>query len=286
MAEFEQTRDELASRRGEHERSRAQLLLAREAVRQAERGLEQFARSETTRRREERARLEQALQDARDTAAQAAEGLAGARATEAAALKAFETFSDPRDNLGKLSDAYPILLFPLRVETRFKTDPTGRPQLWVRVYPDTCLIDTFEASLTEQELANAQAFWARVWRAGGDEPLERGAWRELVASHGSGRSGWIVRQYMPLNPADRPVRSAPSDVLLIIVAAVPLPAAAVTYWQAVWKADGNGAALQAAYDALEIAVGASQAREILERYRPFNFGDTPTPPLTRNDVRV
>jgi hypothetical protein len=52
MAEFEQARDELASRRGEHERGRARLLLAREAVRQAERALEEFARSDNARRRQ------------------------------------------------------------------------------------------------------------------------------------------------------------------------------------------------------------------------------------------
>ncbi len=93
-----------------------------------------------------------------------------------------------------MAGPFPILLLPLRIETRFKTTAAGAPQLWVRVYPDTCLVDGFEGSLTEQEVTNARAFWAAIWRAGGDEALERAASRDIVASHGSGRASWVVRQ--------------------------------------------------------------------------------------------
>lgn len=286
MAEFDQQRDELAHRRDEKVRAREQAMLARERVRRAERALEDFSRRASRRQGEDRAHLEQELALAQAVAARAAKGLEGALADEVAALKAFEGFTDPRRQLGQLSDDYPILLFPLRLETRFKAGPAGKPQLWVRVYPDTCLIDTFEASLSEQEVANAQAFWARVWRAGGDEALERAAWRELVASYGSGRAGWIVRQYTPNNPAGKPVKTDASDILLIVTASSPLPAEAATYWEAAWKASGAGAALQDAYDTLVAAVGDTQARDIVENHRPFNFDDTPAPPLTRADVRA
>ena len=109
-------------------------------------------------------------------------------------LDAFLPLTDPREQIEELSDLYPILLLPLRLETRFKkvTTPNGTAhQLWVRVFPDDCAIDTFEASLSETEVKNAQTYWAQVWRAGDDVNLRRAAWRNLVASHGAGRALWI-----------------------------------------------------------------------------------------------
>ncbi|HEX7745060.1 MAG TPA: hypothetical protein VF462_07350 [Micromonosporaceae bacterium] len=156
----------------------------------------------------------------------------------------------------------------------------------MRVYPDVCLVDSFEPELSTQEVDNARAFWAAIWRAGGDEAGERTAWRDLVAAHGSGRAGWIVRRYEPLNPLDQPQRGDPAGVLLVIVATDPLPSAAAEYWEAAWRAGGNPAALQEAYAALEDAAGRGTAREIAEAYRPVNFDDPPAPAHTRATTPV
>ena len=261
MTEFEARRDELAAHRLELERTREQALLAREAARRAEQKLATFERSAGRRDQAEA-----------DPAGGGAARRAGPRRK---ARPATRQPARPGDGAGRclrrLHRSAPLdgpvvrpvsrsLLFPLRLETRFKQGPAGQPQLWVRVYPDTCLIDTFEASLTEQEVADAQVFWANIWRAAGDEAEERAAWRELVGAHGSGRAGWIVRQYLPLNPADKPIRNDPAAVFLIIIAPGPLPAAAGVYWGAVWMADGDPVAAAAAYQALESAVGSAQAR--------------------------
>jgi hypothetical protein len=286
MTDFDQRRDLLARARREAEAKRKELLLAREAQRRQEDALQTFTRSQTDRRGREREALESALEQARATTHRLHDELAGLRAEADGRLEGFADFTDPRTEIARLSDQHPILLFPLRLETRFKTGANGQPQLWVRIYPDTCLIDTFEPSLTEQEVKSAQAFWSGIWRAGADEALEREAWRQLVAAHGSGRAGWIVRNHLPLNPNDKQAKVAPTDVLLIIVAPGALPGAALTYWEAAWKADGAPAALQAAYATLVAAVGAAQASNILEHHRPFNFADTPTPPRTRADVRA
>ncbi|MCB0850671.1 MAG: hypothetical protein KDD63_00395, partial [Bacteroidetes bacterium] len=74
----------------------------------------------------------------------------------------FLDFSDPGKNLGQLNDNYPILMLPLRIETRFKkvnADGRVRDELWVRVFPDDCSIDTFEEHLSNSEILNAQDFW-------------------------------------------------------------------------------------------------------------------------------
>ena len=177
----------------------------------------------------------------------------------------------------------------MRVETRFVTTG-GKPQLWVRVYPDDCWIDTFEPDLSAAELANAKRYWEGVWRAGGQQGDLRAAWRRLVTAHGAGRAGWIVDTYRPVNLAQQPVKAAASDEVLVIATRTPLvPAEAAAigaYWQAVWLADDDVDAEQAARTALEAAVGAARAAELVAGYEPYNLPDRPPAPLGKADVTL
>ncbi|SFF10847.1 hypothetical protein [Nitrosomonas sp. Nm166] len=139
--------------------------------------------------------------------------LLDAQAAELQARLAFKDFSDPRKHLSQLSDDTPILLFPLRIETRFKTltrrgapataaAPAAHHELWVRVYPDDIAVDGFEPLLSESEAKNAASYFAAIEAAGDDEGLKRAAWRSLAASHGSGRAHWIVQNAQPQNGAE------------------------------------------------------------------------------------
>jgi len=97
-------------------------------------------------------------------------------------------FSDPREQLKNMPDDTPFLLFPVRLETRFKkvTQRGGseRDELWVRVYPDDCAIDQFEEVLSESELRSARIFWEQWWKAGIHESQLHGALAGLFSSHG------------------------------------------------------------------------------------------------------
>jgi hypothetical protein len=89
-------------------------------------------------------------------------------------------------------------LFPIRVETRFVNTAGaggGRPQLWVRFYPDDCLVDTFEPTLSEAELLRVRQFWIAWASAGSIEDQERGALA------GAGR----LLRLRPCGVAHRPV---------------------------------------------------------------------------------
>jgi hypothetical protein len=286
MTDFEARRGELRGIRAALQQKRSEALLAQEAARRAERDLTKLSRSSSEDTEDERERMRRRLASAEEGKTRATDELARLRAEAAATLEAFGAFTDPTEQLARLPDRSPILLLPLRLETRFKTAEDGRPQLWVRVFPDTCLIDTFEPTLTEQEVRNAQAFWARFWSAAGDEALERAAWRELVAAHGSGRSRWIILHYTPLNPDEKPTESDGADVRLIITAPQALPAAVTAYWEAAWRADGDANALQEAYDDLAAALGVEQASAAVERDHPFNFDDRPPAPKTHEDAQV
>ncbi len=270
MAEFDELRDQLAASRSEREQARVDAMLAAERVRAAERELAGARRSAgdddvTLRAIEEQHRL------AVDNANAAATHFAEIAGRGAAIIDELGELTNPVEGVSRLSVRHPILLMPLRLETRFKPSLAGVPQLWVRVYPDECFVDGFEESLTDTEVRAGTAFWAAVWRACGDEGRERAAWRELVGTCGSGRAGWIVRQLVPTNPGDKP-EAEPGIVRLILVAPDPQPAAVLDYWSAVWAAHGDVAALDAARTQLDAAVGSSAADAVVAN-PPVNIDD-------------
>jgi len=106
--------------------------------------------------------------------------------------------------------AGPLLLMPVRLETRF-ADSLAGSELWVRVYPDQIMVNGHHPRLSDAELAAGNSYWRAVWLAG-DPPPDRDAvlapWRGLVSRYGAPRAAWIARQTAPLNLAQRP--SAPT----------------------------------------------------------------------------
>lgn len=122
-----------------------------------------------------------------------------------------------------LQDRIPILLFPVRIETRFMpVNIPGAPphtELWVRIYPDNIQIETHEEELTQDELLAAQAYWRENWRAGGDKGRELGAWRVLASGYGPNRAAWIIREaagYQPINPGAKPLAPVPEGEDLLV----------------------------------------------------------------------
>lgn len=80
-------------------------------------------------------------------------------------------------------------------------------QLWVRVYPDDIAIDTHEPQITEDEKADAMAFWNEIFRDldpqtdAGVNVIEKAqnAWKRLVDQHGTGRAAYISQLLKPSN---------------------------------------------------------------------------------------
>jgi len=75
-------------------------------------------------------------------------------------------------------------------------------ELWVRVYPDQLFVQAHEPELTPTEVSAGQDFWRAWWIASGDADLERGAWRQLVATAGSSRAAWIAHSLDPQTVED------------------------------------------------------------------------------------
>lgn len=192
---------------------------------------------------------------------------------------------EPAKQVERLSDAYPFLLFPLRLETRFKSS-----QLWVRIFPDDCQIEAKEDLLSESEITSAQSFWEEMWAAGGIEDDERGAWRTLVDNFGSGRASWIIEKYNPKNPGDKKTKTDKKDVILVISPGTTLTAAeetaAFSFWKKFWLADEDAQAQNQAIQDLVAAVGSNKAKNIQEYFKPFNITVSPPSPSKRNEVAL
>ena len=104
-------------------------------------------------------------------------------------------------------DVTPLLLLPVRIETRFADTADGRSELLVRVYPDQIMVNGHHAELTTDELSAGNAYWDALWRAGDPPPdpdAAQAPWRGLAARYGAPRAAWIVRQTTPVNILLRP----------------------------------------------------------------------------------
>ncbi|MFI5593132.1 hypothetical protein ACIA5G_49355 [Amycolatopsis sp. NPDC051758] len=158
-----------------------------------------------------------------------------------------------------LSDDFPVLLAPVRLETRFTAT-----ELLVRVFPDEWAIDKFEPKPADAEIAALDAYWTARWAAGGRAAPLRAAWQELAARVPAGRADWLLRTRVPANPADEPAGVAAGAVVLVIRSTTPITAGdrtlSVGYWTSVWRAHGDRALLRQADAALDTAVGTNTGR--------------------------
>ncbi|MEM9230424.1 MAG: hypothetical protein AAGB10_12530 [Pseudomonadota bacterium] len=216
-----------------------------------------------------------------------------ARAEAADRLAPFLDLTDPREHIGNLSDATPILLMPLRIETRFRQAQDGQdtPELWVRVFPDDFAVETFEETLSESEYRRIRTYWTNVWRAGGVEADARGAWKVLAGAVGSGRAFWLQQTYVPLNTEERPVKEdGVASVVLVIASEESLVSpeadALAIYWEAVWRAGDNAIARATADQQLALTLGDTRAGELRGSHIPANLTDPPPDGTDRATVSV
>src|SRR4051812_1306175 len=149
MAKFQDRRDGLAKSRAAEASAEKDLAAARYRVDRLERQHQQRSRSGA-----QIAELDGDLEQARRSARAARDKLAEARKLALRDRGLFSKFTDPREQANQLPDDIPVLLMPLRLETRFKgasETKSGSDELWVRVYPDDIFIDSFEDSLSQTE---------------------------------------------------------------------------------------------------------------------------------------
>jgi hypothetical protein len=133
-------------------------------------------------------------QEAFDTAEAAFETARGAEAT---ALNTLQTKladwlpdgTTEEEDVGRLFGSEPIVLFPVRLETRFDAG-----FLKVRVYPDEIFLNSHETALTPAEYDAAKDYYTKLNQENNEKPL----WRDMVARFGAERSAYVLRQMLPI----------------------------------------------------------------------------------------
>lgn len=122
-----------------------------------------------------------------------------------------ETYGGFDNLVNQMNDRYPILFFPVRIETVFM-DKNG-PELWVRIFPDDIAVETHEEDLTQSEIDEGMAYWRSFANAPGDvEKIH--AWDLLCRSFGAERAAWVALQMQPTNLPAPPTPPPPSDQLI------------------------------------------------------------------------
>ncbi len=84
----------------------------------------------------------------------------------------FEELNDPATALNEFPNRTPFLLFPVRLETRYRDldlPPPAVPKLLVRIYPDVLAVDTFEEQFTNDEIEKAKWYFAESDRIDTEE---------------------------------------------------------------------------------------------------------------------
>lgn len=102
---------------------------------------------------------------------------------------------------GTVATTHPLILFPVRVETRFAARRAGPgTDLLLRVYPDDIHLNSHEPGLTEEEERRGKEFWTHVaaTSAGTDrqEHIRQG-WQRLTEQFGATRAAWIAQVLDP-----------------------------------------------------------------------------------------
>ncbi|MGE3178870.1 MAG: hypothetical protein AB7O32_15475, partial [Vicinamibacterales bacterium] len=121
----------------------------------------------------------------------------------------------PEGLLALLAADVPLVLLPVRLETRFDRSDAGL-MLLVRIYPDTIHVDSHEPDLTDEELEWGRRFLLQEAAAGADEDAAWAAWRQLADRFGPARAAWIAQAAAADDPptkAEPWTRAASTHVL-------------------------------------------------------------------------
>ncbi|MGN6298797.1 MAG: hypothetical protein ACTHM7_18545 [Ginsengibacter sp.] len=107
----------------------------------------------------------------------------------------------------ELNGNIPLILFPVRIETRFVSPPaTQSDELWIRIFPDDIHTDSHEKDLTAEEISAGEAYWKRAAELAKQDNVAtrednlKNAWlqlRDIITN--AQRALWVALSTKPVN---------------------------------------------------------------------------------------
>lgn len=196
--------DAIQRARGELAQQRDTQRDASVKLKQAKAGLDDLLRSGASEQlvRRQQARVQALRSEARDALSGTARQLTGLKELSQQLLAQ----RDPAVLVEALSSAYPVMLLPVAVQTRYTDDAS---LLMVRIYPDAIHTFGHEPGLTPAEVSEGKRYWTQRFA----EPQDaESPWKQIVRIYPPARAAWIVRSTTPGNVAQ--IGQAPNGELL------------------------------------------------------------------------
>lgn len=117
-----------------------------------------------------------------------------------AAIGSLFVGQEPQQLIEQWNDSLPILLFPVRVETKYSNSTAEKQkQLLVRIFPDDIAVVTHEKLLTQAELDAGHSHWKALWLAEDNSIQKKASWNLLEKQCGVNRAAWVAVQTKPEN---------------------------------------------------------------------------------------
>ncbi len=101
-------------------------------------------------------------------------------------------------SLDNLDPSYPIIFFPIRIETKYANSANGGRKLRLRFYPDQISINNFDPRLTRKEVKDARDYWRAIIDNGTSH--RDSAWIKLANQYGLPRAAYITKAVINYDP--------------------------------------------------------------------------------------
>lgn len=108
----------------------------------------------------------------------------------------------PLPQYNELERDLPLVLLPVRLETRFFAADATNVELRVRIFPAAAHVTTDRPGVNTAEQSETQAYWQTRHSTGDSSDQTKVAWTRLTGLFGDPRALWLQRTFTPTIAAD------------------------------------------------------------------------------------
>src|SRR5262249_48252179 len=103
----------------------------------------------------------------------------------------------PLPPYNELERDLPLVLLPVRLETRYFVAGAANVELRVRIFPAPVHVTTDRPGVNAVEQSETQAYWQTRHATGDSSDQTKAAWTRLNGLFGDPRAQWLQRSFTP-----------------------------------------------------------------------------------------